>query len=77
MSPVGCFLHNILLSCCSSKDIGVSTMLVPTIFVTVGKFLQQFIKKKKCFSRARVSKLNFVYNELSLHGFIVLNLINY
>jgi hypothetical protein len=54
------------------EDIGVSSMLVPTIFVTVGWCLQRFM----WFSPARVSKLNYVYFDLSLHAFIVLKLMN-
>jgi hypothetical protein len=77
VSPVGWCLHNILLSWCSTKEIGVSNRLVPTSFVTVGWCLQTFIKIIFLwFSPARVSKLNYVYCDLSLHAFIVLKLMN-
>jgi hypothetical protein len=48
VSPVGWCLHNILLSWCSTKEIGVSSRLVPTRFVTVGWCLQTFIKISFC-----------------------------
>jgi uncharacterized protein YaaW (UPF0174 family) len=36
VSPVGWFLHNILLSWCSTEEIGVSSKLVPRNFLKVG-----------------------------------------
>jgi hypothetical protein len=44
VSPVGWCLHNILLSWCSVKYIGVSYRMVPTRFVVVAWCLQTFIK---------------------------------
>jgi hypothetical protein len=68
VSLVGWCLHNISLSWCSTRDIGVSSRLVPTSFVTVGWCLQTFIKIIFfLFSPARVSTLNFVHFELSLY----------
>jgi hypothetical protein len=72
VSLVGWCLHNILLSWCSTEEIGVSSRLVPTRFVTVGKDKDKFL----WFSPTRVSKLNSVYCDLSLHAFIVLKLMN-
>ena len=48
VSLVGWCLHNILLSWCLVEDIGVSSRLVPTRFLTVGWFLQTFIKISFC-----------------------------
>ena len=62
MSLVGWFLHNILLSQCSTKEIGVSSRLVPTN-IYKDKFLW--------FSPTKVSKLNSMYYDLSLHALIV------
>jgi hypothetical protein len=78
VSPVGWCLHNILLSWCLAKDIGASNSLVPIIFVIVGWCLQTFIKIIFLwFSPARVSKLNPMYCDLSLHAFTILKLMNY
>ena len=67
MSPVGWCLHNIFFSWCSDEETGVSNRLVPTN-IYIDKFLW--------FSPARVSKLNYVYHDLSLHAFTVLKLMN-
>jgi hypothetical protein len=37
-------LHNIFLSWCSSKDIGVSSRLVPKRFMIIGWCIHTFIK---------------------------------
>jgi hypothetical protein len=58
VSPVGWCLHNILLSWCSTEEIGVSSRLVP-IYIYKDKFLW--------FSTARVSTLNFEHYDLSLY----------
>jgi hypothetical protein len=78
VSPIGWCLHNILLSWCSSKEIGVSSRLVLTIFcnsslVHIDIYKDNFL----WFSPTRVSKLNSMYYDSSLHAFIVLNLMNY
>jgi hypothetical protein len=77
VSLVGWCLHNILLSWCSTEEIGVSSRLVPTSFVT-SRLVPTNIYKDKFlwFSPTRVSKLNSVYCDLSLHAFIVLKLMN-
>jgi hypothetical protein len=64
---VGWCLYNILLSWCLTEDIGVSSSLVPTCI-----YKDNFL----WFSPARVSNLNSVYHDLSLHAFIVLKLMN-
>jgi hypothetical protein len=48
VSPVGWFLHNIYLIWCSVEEIGVSSRLVPTSYVTIGWCLHTFIKKSFC-----------------------------
>jgi hypothetical protein len=53
VSPIGWYLHNILLSWYSAKYIGVSNRLVPRSFETVGWFLQKFIKISFCDFRPR------------------------
>jgi hypothetical protein len=67
VSLVSWCLHNILLSWCSAEDIDVFGRLVPTnIYKNI--FLW--------FSPTRVSKLNSMYYDLSLHVFFVLTLMN-
>jgi hypothetical protein len=66
--PVGWCLHNILLSCFSTEEIGLSSKLVPTIFAIVGWCLQTFKNLIfLSFSLARVSTLTYVHCDLSLY----------
>jgi len=66
VSLIGWCLHDILLTWCSNKEICVSNRLVPTK-IYKDKFLW--------FSPARISMLNSMYYNLSLHVFNVLKLI--
>jgi hypothetical protein len=67
VSPIGWFLHNIFLSQCSTKDICVSSRLVPTT---------KYKYKLFWFYPVRVYKLNFMYRDLNLQSIIVSNLVN-
>jgi hypothetical protein len=76
MSLVGWFLHDILMSWYTNNEIGLSSSLFPTIFVTIGLYLQTFINIRFFFSPKRVFRLNSLYHDLSLQEFTILKLMN-